>query len=112
MMTTIAVSPYHGVLCRDRLADRTAARLRFAREALVTGKRLPAGTVGSDRAPGVLGHRQTASGQQIQPRAGQEHRGRVREAAAREPPRRAVVLDEHPVGMARRAGPLYVGSGA
>src|SRR3982074_2049126 len=102
-MTTNAVSPYHQVLCRDRLADRTAARLRFAREALVTTNRLLAGRVGPDRAPGVLGQRQTASGQEIQRREREEHRRRAGQATACEGPRGPMVLGEHPVGMLRRA---------
>jgi hypothetical protein len=35
-MTTIAVNAYHQLFWRERFADRTAARLRFAREAFVT----------------------------------------------------------------------------
>src|SRR3954468_15190655 len=64
-MTTIAVSPYHHVLLRDRFADRTAARLRFAREAFVTTSRLVAGRVGPRCTPGVLGHREGASRSEI-----------------------------------------------
>src|SRR3954468_4419039 len=96
-MTTIAVSPYHHVLLRERFADRTAARLRFAREAFVTTGRLAAGRTRPRCTPGALGHCKDASGGQVDRRERQRHDGCAGEAPPRETPRGPVVLHEHPI---------------
>src|SRR3954454_21046087 len=96
-ITTIAVSPYHHVLLRERFADRTAARLRFAREAFVTTGRLVAGRTGPRCTPGVLCHCEAASESEIDRRERQDHHGRTGEASPRKTPRGPVVLHEHPI---------------
>src|SRR5437016_7010497 len=111
-MTTSAVRPYHQLFCRERFADRTAARLRFAREAFVTPGRLLAARRQPGCMPGVLGHRQGASQREIHPCERQHQHACAREPTARETPGRTVVLDEHPVRMPRSARALNVRDGA
>jgi len=64
-MITIAVKPYHQLFWRERFADRTAARFRFAREAFVIPERLAAGGTPPGRVPGVLSHREKATRHEI-----------------------------------------------
>src|SRR4051812_25538229 len=105
-MTTSAVSPYHQSLVRERFADRTAARLRLARVDLAIRARLAAGAAGNRRAPRGLDYcRDTARGE-IDGRERQQHRACAGEPPARKPPRRAVMLDQHPVRPARRRASL------
>src|SRR5215813_11084957 len=94
-ITTNAVSPYHHVLVRDRFAERTAARFRFARESLGTASRLAAAGANSGCMPGMFRHRQAASEHKVNSREREQYRGRAGQPLACEPPRRPVVLDQH-----------------
>src|SRR5712691_1562178 len=111
-ITTMAVKPYHQLFWRERFADRTAARLRFAREALVTPGRLAADGTPPGRAPGVLSHRQNATRREIQRRERQQYHSRAGETAPSESPRGPMVLDKHPVWTSRRARALDMRDGA
>src|SRR6478672_5411741 len=108
-MTTIAVRPYHQVFVRERLAERTAARLRFARESLGTASRLAAAAAITGCMPGMFGHRHGTSDGQVNRREREQYRGRAGEPLPSEPPRRPMVLDEHAVRRTRGARTLDVG---
>src|SRR5665213_2690793 len=111
-MITIAVKPYHHVLWRERFADRTATRLRFAREALVTTGRLVAARPAPGGIPGVFAHRHRAARGQIHGRERQENRPDPGEPPAGELPGRTMMLGQHPVRNSGRAGALHVGDRA